>query len=259
MDVQLRVQEQRSRALPDDDARARLQAGNFATARRGLTPASTTPLSYTTTAPFRVAAVLIAPAMLLAGSLYHPWLGNPGDADFLARLAAAVAADPTRWAVSHLGVAVGSALLVLAFLAIRSYLRDAGEERWSALGLPFIVMGSVLYALLPAMEFAPVGALGAGADIAAVQAAVMPWFVPILMTSAALFALGVLGFAIGITRSGVLRPGLTWLVVGALVVLAVARFFPVGAVQLYVGPTAGVVALWPLAYVMWRTLERRHG
>jgi hypothetical protein len=34
--------------------------------------------------------------------------------------------------------------------------------------------------------------------------------------------------------------------------MALTRFFPVGAAQLYVGPTAGVVALWPLAYVMGR-------
>ncbi len=252
MDVQLRVEEQRSHPLPDDDARARLQAGSFATAPRGLTPSSTTELSATTTTLFRVAAVLIAPAVLLAGSLYHPWIGNPGDADFLARLAAAVAADPPRWAVAHLLVAVGSGLLVLAFLAIRSYLREAGEERWSVLGLPFIVMGSVLYALLPAMEFAPLAANGTGADAAAIQAALLPWFAPILQASAAVFALGALGFAIGIVRGRILGLGLTWTVVGALVVMAAARFFPVGIAQLYVGPVAGVVALWSLGYPMWR-------
>lgn len=216
-----------------------------------------TPISATTTALFRAAILLIAPTVLLAGSVYHPWIGNPGGADFLARLAAAVAADPTRWAVAHLMVAVGSGLLVLAFLAIRSYLREAGEERWSVLGLPFVVMGSVLYALLPAMEFAPVAALAAGADVAAVQAALMPWFAPILLTGAAIFALGALGFAIGIARSGVLSPGLTWLVVGALIVMAAARFFPVGAAQLYVGPAAGILALWPLAYAMWKQPQAR--
>ncbi len=50
---------------------------------------------------------------------------------------------------------------------------------------------------------------------------------------------------------------LSRLVVGALVVLAVARFVPVGAVQLYVQGAAGIVALWPLAYEMWRHPEAR--
>jgi hypothetical protein len=123
--------------------------------------------------------------------------------------------------------------------------------------LPFIVMGSTLYALLPAMEFAPVGALRAGADVAAVQAAQMPWFVPILLTSALLFALGVLGFVIGIVHSHVLSAWLTWIVAGALVVMAASRFFPVGAAQLYVGPAAGIVALWSLAYTIWKQPQAR--
>jgi hypothetical protein len=218
---------------------------------------STTSLSATTTARYRTAILFIAPAVSLLGHGYHPWIGSPGDPGFFDRLASAVSVDPSRWAVAHLLVAVGSGLLVLAFLAVHSYLRGAGEERWSVLGLPFIVMGSTLYALLPAMEFAPLGAVGAGADVAAVQMAVMPWFVPVLVTAAVLFALGTIGFAMGIARSGILSPGLTWLVVGALIVMAVTRFFPVGAAQLYVGPVAGAVALWPLGYAMWKQPQAR--
>ena len=213
---------------------------------------STARFSPTMTATFRAAILVIAPAVALVGNGYHPWIGNPGDPDFFDRLAAAVAADPTRWWVSHLTVAVASGLLVLAFLAIRSYLRDAGEEQWSLLGLPFIIIGSTLYALLPAMEFAPLAASVTGADIAEIQAALLPWFVPVLMTSAVLFALGVLGFVMGIARSSVLTPWLTRIVLGAFVVLAATRFLPVGAAQLYVGPAAGLVALWPLAYATWK-------
>jgi hypothetical protein len=39
-------------------------------------------------------------------------------------------------------------LAVLTFLAIRSYLREAGEERWSILALPFIVLGNTLFVVL---------------------------------------------------------------------------------------------------------------
>ena len=56
-----------------------------------------------------------------------------------AAVAAALASDTTRWGFSHLAVGVGSGFTLLAFLAIRSYLREAGEERWSILALPFIV------------------------------------------------------------------------------------------------------------------------
>lgn len=211
----------------------------------------TAQFSTTTTAVFRAAILVIAPTVALIGHGYHPWIGAPADPDFFERLAAAVAADRTRWWVSHLLIAVGSGLLALAFLAIRSYLREAGEERWSVMGLPFIIMGSTLYALLPAMEFAPLGASRAGADIAGVQAALMPWFVGILQTSALIFGVGVLSFVVGIARSRVLRPSLTRVVLGALVAMAATRFFPVGAAQLYVGPAMGVVALWPLAYMTW--------
>lgn len=209
---------------------------------------STAAFSDRTTRLSRAAILVIAPAVALAAHAYHPWIGNPGDADFMARLAAAVTADPVRWWISHFGVALGSGLLVLAFMAVRSHLRETGPERWSALGLPFVVFGSLLYALLPAMEFAPVAALRAGADVAAVQGAQMTWFVPILLSAALLFFLGMVGFVVAIVRTRVTGPRLTWLVAAALAVLALTRFFPVGAAQLYVGPAAGAVALWPLAY-----------
>lgn len=205
---------------------------------------------------FRRAILVIAPTVLLAGGLYHPWIGSPGDAGFLAGLAAAVADDSTRWAVAHLTVAAGSTLLMLAFLAVHGHLREASAERASLWAFPFIIVGSTLYALLPAMEFVPLAAAEAGADAAAAQAALLPWFRPVLMIAAIAFAVGVLGFALAIARSRLLGPAPTWLVVGALVVMAASRFVPVGAAQLYVGPAAGVVALWLLAYAMSKRPQR---
>lgn len=43
----------------------------------------------------------------------------------------------------------------------------------------------------------------------------------------------------------------------ALLVMAAARFVPLSA-SLYVGGVAGVVAMWPLAYAMWRSAARTH-
>lgn len=172
----------------------------------------------------QAAAVVIAPVVMLAGLLYH----------------------------AHLLVAIGSALILLAFLAIRSHLRAAGEERWSVVGLPFIVMGSVLYALLPAMEFVPLAAANSGNDVQAAQAALFPWFIPTLFSSAIIFFLGTVAFTIGIIRSQILSPRLAWIVAGFLVLMASARLVPLGMVQMQVQAFAGVLALWPLAYCVWK-------
>jgi cytochrome bd-type quinol oxidase subunit 2 len=125
-----------------------------------------------------------------------------------------------RLSSGHLTIDVGSGFTALAFLAIRDYLRDAGEERWSVLAQPFIVMGSTLFAILPGMEFAALAAAETSGDVEAAQTSLFPWFVPILLTGGISFVLGVLGFARGIADSHVLRPQLTRLVVAALVVMA---------------------------------------
>jgi hypothetical protein len=210
------------------------------------------PMSQATRARFGASIVALAPAVMLAGLFAHPYIATLPDE---AAVAETATADTTRWGLVHLTVGVASGLLVLAFLAIRSYLREAGEDRWSILALPFIVMGGTMFAVLPGMEFAPLAAAEAGADVQTTQAALAPWFLPVLVTGAATFAIGVFAFAKGIADSRILSRRLTWLVVGALVVMAVARLVPVGAVQFYVQGAAGIVALWPLAYEMWKRPE----
>src|SRR5215203_4507103 len=144
----------------------------------------------TTRARFRAAIVAIAPAVLLVGFFYHPYISLPTDP---VAIAAAAASDTMRWGLAHLAISVGYGLVVLAFLAIRSYLSEAGEERWSILALPFIVMGSTLFVVLTGMEIGLMAAAETRADVQAVQSALFPWFIPILFTG----ALGVLGFAMG--------------------------------------------------------------
>lgn len=158
-----------------------------------------------------------------------------------------------HWAVVHLTVGVGSGLLLLAFLAIRRYLRQTGEDRLSAWGLSFIAMGSVLFAVLPGMEFAPLAAAETGGDVAAAQAVLRNWFILTLGTSSAIFAIGIYLFARAILNARILHRRTTWLVVGGLAVVAITRFVPLGVVQFYVQGIAGIVALWPLAHTMWKT------
>ena len=200
---------------------------------------------------WRTIAVVVAPVVLLAVFVTHPYLSGrlPNDAE----VAAAVAAGPTRWGAVHLATTVASGLIILAFLAVRTYLREAGEDRFSALGVPFVVIGSTLFAVLPGMEFAPLAAAETGAttaEIEAVQEALASWFLPVLVTGALAFAIGVFAFARAISIVTVGSRGLTRVVVAALIVMAVSRFVPLAAVQFYVQGVAVVVALWPLAYAM---------
>ena len=188
----------------------------------------------------------MAPSVLLIGLVYHPHLDDLRDKG---TVAAALSADTTRWGIAHLVVGVATALVLLAFLSVNEFLREGGHSGMSALGVPFIVIGSVLFAFLPAMEIAMLGAYGAGVDVEEVLLEMNTWFQPILLAGAAVFAVGIAFFAVAIARSRILGGGLTWLVVGALVIAAVARFVPLGA-ALYLGGAALVVALLPIAVVM---------
>jgi hypothetical protein len=187
-------------------------------------------MSQATRARFGTAIVALAPAVMLAGLLAHPYI--------------ATLPDTTYWGLVHLTATVASGLLVLASLAIRSYLRgEAGEERWSILTLPFIVMGGTLFAVLPGMELAPLAAAKADADAETAQTALAPWFIAIMVTGAITFAVGVFAFAKGIANNRVLSRRLTLVVGGALVVLAISRLVLVGAVHFYVQGAADIVAL----------------
>jgi hypothetical protein len=201
-------------------------------------------------ARYRAGVLAVTPALLLVAAAWHPYL--PGRLPNDTAVAEAVLPDPTRWGLAHVAAGVAFGFAVLAFVAIRNQLREAGEQRWSGAGLPLVVLGSALYTMLPGMELAPLAAAESGADVAAVQAALAPWLVPVLMAGAGMFGLGVVGFAAGIIRSGLLGPGTAGLVATALVVMAVSRLVPLAAFQLYVQGLAALVALWPLAYRIWR-------
>lgn len=200
------------------------------------------------------AALAVAPVVVLVSFLTHPHIGTrAGEPGIYDAIASEVAAEPGLWIFSHLLLAVGSGLLALAFIALHGYLREAGEDRWSAIGLPFVVLGSVLFALLPAMEMAPIAASEAGVDVAAVQQGLdATVFVPVLMAGSIVFGIGAVAFAAALARGSVLGSGASKGVAGALIVVAVSRFVPVFPVLFYVQSAALIAAFWPLAYVMWQ-------
>lgn len=84
-------------------------------------------MSDTTILRYRSAIVAIAPVVMLAAFLWHPYL--PGRLPNDAAVATAVAAEPKRWGLAHLAAGLASAVAALAFIAIRSHLREAGEIR----------------------------------------------------------------------------------------------------------------------------------
>jgi ubiquinone/menaquinone biosynthesis C-methylase UbiE len=213
-------------------------------------------MTSTTKARYGALGVAIAPAVMLFVYLAHPFIVRLPDA---AAVAHAVHADTTWWGFVHLLTALGSALVALAFLAIRAFLRDAGEERFSPWALPFAIVGSALYGLLPGLEFAPLAAALSGADARAAQAALQPWFIFTLATSGILFAIGIVGFACAVASGRILNRPLTRLVVTGLLVWAAARLVPLGLAQFYVQGVAGIVALWPLAFHMWQQPKPTHG
>jgi hypothetical protein len=186
--------------------------------------------------------VAIAPAVLLAGIVYHPHIHDLRDKE---AVAAALTADGTRWSVAHVAVAVASPLVALALLAVAAALRQRGEWRWSGRSVPFVVVGSSLFALLPAMEITVLAAALSGADPAAVLLELDAWFRPLLLAGAAVFAVGAGCLARSVVAAAVLARGTTVVVVTALVVAAGSRFLPFTA-ALLVGAVALLVALWPL-------------
>lgn len=204
-------------------------------------------MSPTTQARAQAAIVVLAPLVLFIGFASHPYVARGTDQ---AAIANAAAEDTTRWGLSHLLVGLGYALAIVAFIAIRKFLRDAGEQRWSAQALPLLAFGSALFIPLTGMEFALLAAAETGGDVEAAQEELLPWFIPVLLGGALCFALGATFLAIAITRRRILSPSLTWLSASALVVMAVARFVPLGAAQIVIG-LAALAALWPLAYAIW--------
>lgn len=197
------------------------------------------------------AALLLGPVALLLALTYHPWIPNLTDN---AAVAEALQADPTRWGFAHLAVGVAAALLLLGFLVLRGQLAARGD-RWSTRGVPFVVVGTVFFAFLPAMEVAIIAVDRTGGDVEAAMDQMDTWFVPFVFASAITFAIGMACFAVAVLRTplGLGRPAVL-AVVGALALGALARFAPLTP-ALYVSTISLIVAMWLLGVAILRQAE----
>lgn len=202
----------------------------------------------------RAAIVALAPLVVLAAFAYHPHIVVLPDAEAVAH---AVQADTSRWAIAHWTLAIGSALMAAAFVYIREYLRDAGDDRWSAMALPLLVFSAAAYAILPGMEFTVLAAARTGGDVVAVQIAIGHWFKPTMALSGIVNAVGLIFLVKAILRSDALREGPRSVVVVALCIMAASRLVPVGPIHFYVQGIAGILALWPIALDIARQAAAR--
>lgn len=210
-----------------------------------MTVHTSAPRSSRSTSKALALTVAAGPLLLLGAMLWHPVLpGRLPDNDAVAK---AAAANVTRWGLSHLAAAVAAAAVAVAFIVIRSYLRERGDGWLSAVGLALVVVGSTLFAVLPGMEFSALAAQRTGADIAAAQDALQPWFISVLAGGSVLFATGTALFAVAILRCAPMARTSAVLIAAALLVFGVSRVVPIGVVQFYVQPAAALLALLPLA------------
>jgi hypothetical protein len=196
------------------------------------------------------AIVALTPAALAAALLSHPHIA--GRLPNHGAVAEAVVTDPGRWAMAHLAAGIAAGLVAVAFVFVARYLHEAGENRWSHFGLPWIVLGSVLYGLLPGLEFAPWAAATTAGDVVAAQTAIGAWFFPVFLAAGACFATGAVAFAASVLQGKVLGQGATIVVAVALVGFGLSRLAPYMAVQMYVQSAAAVAVFWPVAVAMWR-------
>ena len=202
---------------------------------------------------WQITILAVAPATLLVALFAHPFI--EGRLPNQTAIAEEVVAGTTRWGVVHLAASLASAFIALAFLAVRRYLHEAGEDRLSGLGIPFVIVGSTLYAVIPGLEFAALAAAESGAttaEIAEVQSTIGPWLMAVLIGSGLTFGLGAISFVGAITASKIASARLTQIVGVALIVMALSRIVPLSVAQFYIHGVTAVVALWPLAYVMRR-------
>jgi len=169
------------------------------------------------------AVLFITPVVFLAGALAHPFVADYTHTNVVAD---AVRAAPGQWEVAHLLLAIGLGLMPLAVLVIRHEFRRAGEERWSAIGVPLLIVGTTLVGTIVGTEITLAAVVDSGGDVLAVREADEALTLPLFLVGVLLFVLGWLSFAMAFYRARILPTALNWWAIVALVAIAIAFFIP---------------------------------
>lgn len=192
------------------------------------------------------AVLFIAPAVFFAGALAHPFVRDYLDTSVVAD---AVSAAPGQWAVSHLLLAIGLGLMPLAVLVIRHEFRSAGEQRWSAIGVPLLIVGATLLGAYVGTEITLAAVVDSGGDVLAVREADATVTWPLFLGGVLLFGLGWLSFAMAFYRARILPTALNRLAIVALVAIPIASFIP-QTWATYAHGLAVLIVSWLVGYRM---------
>ena len=199
----------------------------------------------------RAAVVFVAPAVILAGFLYQPYISDFTD---VAEFGETVAAGPNRWLLSRVVLATGLVLLILAVFAIRLYLHEAGEDQWSFPAVPLVTVGASVFIFVLGFRGLAgwtIAERGGGA------AGIAEFFDKSTFADAAfpiggvIFSLGLLSLAVAVKASGTLADSAARVVVIAIVINVIAGFIPMGW-AIYITGFVGFAVFWPIAYQMWQ-------
>ena len=159
-------------------------------------------MAYITQVRLRSLALFVAPVVMLAAIVFHPYLVNELDVE---AASAAVTADPTRWAVAHVMLMAAFASIMLAVVALRHLLRTAGDGRLSFIAVPLLIGGSSIFIAVWGFEITVAAVANVGGDVRAVFEKSDRWFGPIGIVGYAMFIIGWPIMALAVRRSKILE------------------------------------------------------
>lgn len=208
------------------------------------------------------AVLFIAPVVFGAGIAAHPFVRSYVESDVVAD---AVAGAPERWHVAHLTLSIGIGLLLVAILVIRSHLRGVGEQRWSVIGTPLLIVGGTLLAGLVGAEVTLAAVVESGGDVHAVLATGVTWA---FVAGMPLFAIGWVCFAAAFWRAPLLPGVRNRVAILAMLTIPVWFLVPQTSAS-YAYATAILVVSWLVGHQVatdvtgsrdgWRARREAHG
>lgn len=192
------------------------------------------------------AVLFVAPAVLLAGVLAHPFVRDYTDRSVVA---GAISGAPGRWAASHLIIPVGIGLVLVAVAVMAGQFRHAGEQRWSVSGRSLLIVGGTLLAASAGSEITLAAVVNSGGDVLAVLEAGATSATLLFLAGVLLFVLGWLSFAMAFYRVPILPRSQNRLAIVVLVAIPIATFIP-QTTGTYVYAGAVLVVSWLVGYRM---------
>jgi hypothetical protein len=195
----------------------------------------------------RVVIIAIAPIVFIVGVAILPYQERFTD---FAKTAELASANGDRWLLAAIVMAAALWLFALAVVSIRHWLREAGENRWSFIAVPFALAGFTLFTfMIGAQGLGLRMAIEAGANGETFLNQAENWIMAVQLGGAILIAIGTLALILAFHRAHVFSRNRFGVIAIALVVAAVTNYLPFGA-ALWVGAIALLIAFWGISQQM---------